>query len=68
VTTTTTTLQVEGMTCGHCEQAVRSELSAVPGVHTVDVDLASGRVVVHGEGLDGSALRGAVEEAGYGVA
>lgn len=28
-------LKVEGMTCGHCEQAVRKALAAVPGVTQV---------------------------------
>ena len=28
-------LKVEGMTCGHCEQAVRQALAAVPGVRAV---------------------------------
>jgi copper chaperone CopZ len=67
-TPSTATLHVLGMTCDHCVAAVRGELSAVPGVTAVDVDLASGVVTVHGDGLDDGALRAAVDEAGYGVA
>ena len=59
---------VAGMTCGHCVMSVREEVSEVPGVHGVDVDLASGRLSVSGENLDDDAIRGAVEEAGYEVA
>lgn len=35
----TTTLQVEGMTCGSCVRHVESALRALPGVHSVDVRL-----------------------------
>ena len=63
----TRVLSVAGMTCAHCERAVREELAAVPGVDSVQVDLESGRVVVTGAALDDQALRAAVDEAGYEV-
>ena len=58
---------VTGMTCDHCVLSVREEVSEVSGVETVDVDLASGRLTVTGEGLDDDAVRAAVAEAGYEV-
>jgi len=65
---TTTTYQVTGMTCGHCVASVTEEVSAVPGVTGVQVDLASGRVEVTADGaLDDEAVVAAVEEAGYEV-
>jgi copper chaperone len=65
----TTTYTVVGMTCGHCVSAVTEELSQVPGVTGVDVDLASGGVTVTSSApVDESAVRAAVEEAGYEVA
>jgi copper chaperone CopZ len=65
---TTTTYQVTGMTCGHCVASVTEEVSAVPGVTGVQVDLASGRVEVTADGaLDDDAVVAAVEEAGYEV-
>lgn len=67
--TTQTTITVTGMTCDHCARAVRDEVGQLDGVQRVDVDLASGRVVIDAAGpLDPAALRGAVEEAGYQVA
>ena len=42
----TSTYIVTGMTCSHCVQAVTGELSALPGVADVRVDLASGAVTV----------------------
>jgi copper chaperone len=63
------TYTVTGMTCDHCARAVTDEVSSLPGVAKVDVDLASGRVqVVSDEPLDDGAVRAAVEEAGYEVA
>jgi copper chaperone CopZ len=56
---------VPGMTCGHCVNAVRTELSSVPGVTTVDIDLDTKAVVVHGTSLDVALLAAAVDEAGY---
>ena len=61
----TVTYLVEGMTCDHCVNAVTGELSAVPGVTEVHVDLATKRAVVTGSDLDDAALMAAIDEAGY---
>jgi copper chaperone len=62
----TSTYAVSGMTCEHCVRSVTEEVSEVPGVTAVDVDLATGRVTVSGDaGAD--AVRAAVAEAGYEV-
>jgi len=64
----TTTYQVSGMTCGHCVSAVTSEVSQVPGVTDVQVDLATGAVTVTSdEPVDDAAITAAVDEAGYTV-
>jgi copper chaperone CopZ len=65
----TATYTVVGMTCSHCVAAVTEEVSAVPGVAAVGVDLASGGLTVTStEPVDEGAVRAAVEEAGYEVA
>ena len=65
----TASYTVAGMTCGHCVNAVTEEVSAVPGVTAVDVDLASGGLTVTStEPVDDGAVRAAVEEAGYELA
>ena len=56
---------VPGMHCGHCKASVTEEVSAVPGVDSVDVDLETKRVEVTGTDLDDAAIRAAIEEAGY---
>ena len=58
---------VQGMTCAHCVLSVREEVSEVPGVESVDVDLASGRLTVAGERVDDAAVADAVAAAGYQV-
>ena len=66
---TTSTYTVTGMTCGHCVQAVTSEVSKLDGVTGVDVDLESGRVTVESEApLDDAAFAAAIDEAGYALA
>lgn len=61
----TMTFMVPGMTCGHCEAAVKGEVGKVAGVVSVQVDLASKVVVVEGESLDQASLFAAVDEAGF---
>jgi copper chaperone len=62
------TYTVAEMSCGHCRQAVTSELSRVAGVECVDVELATKLVTVRGRDLDDDAARAAIEEAGYEAA
>ena len=63
---TTTTYTVTGMTCDHCVAAVTAELSSLPGVHQVRVELSSGSVTVDSDNLlSVDAVREAVDEAGY---
>lgn len=57
-------LNVEGMTCAHCERAVQKAVAALGG--TAKVDLAAGTVQVSGTD-DVAAVRRAIEEEGYKV-
>ena len=68
MSTTTTTYTVNGMTCGHCVQAVTTEVSRLDGVTAIAVDLASGLVTVTSDRpIDDDAFVAAVDEAGYTV-
>ena len=63
------THDVVGMTCDHCTRAVRAEVGAIDGVSDVYVDLARGIIRVTAEQpLPVTAVRNAVEEAGYTLA
>jgi len=64
----TTTIAIDGMTCGHCVGAVTQELSKLAGVSSVDVDLASGTATVRSSALlDQDEVTAAVDEAGFEV-
>lgn len=69
---TDTTYSVTGMTCGHCSAAVTEELSKLPGVQQVTVDLVAGGTstvrVTSASALDDSQVAAAVDEAGYELA
>jgi copper chaperone CopZ len=65
----TSTYTVSGMTCTHCVQAVTGELSALPGVADVRIDLTTGAVIVTSvDPLADDDVRAAVDEAGYELA
>ncbi|WP_100501204.1 heavy-metal-associated domain-containing protein [Geodermatophilus chilensis] len=64
----TTHHAVHGMTCGHCAGAVTEEVSKIPGVTGVRVDVAAGRVTVEADPpVPADAVVAAVHEAGYEV-
>ena len=54
---------VSGMTCQHCVASVTEEVTELPGVAEVEVDLASGRLHVVGD-VTAEQVQAAVTEAG----
>ena len=65
----TKVLKIEGMSCEHCKKAVTDALKKVTGVESVEVDLEAGRATVSFDPARASesAMKEAVEEAGYEV-
>ncbi|WP_202616151.1 copper chaperone CopZ [Sediminibacillus terrae] len=63
------TLNVQGMSCGHCKMAVEGALKNLDGVSTAEVDLEAGKVDVTYDDAKVSyeAMKEAVEEQGYDV-
>lgn len=64
------TLDVKGMTCGHCKMAVTNALKELDGVQNVDVDLDTGKVDVTFEDgkVSDAQMKEAIEDQGYDVA
>ncbi|KAB8139123.1 copper chaperone CopZ [Gracilibacillus oryzae] len=64
------TLDVKGMTCGHCKMSVNGALTDLDGVSNVEVNLETGKVEVtyNGNKVDTGKLKEAVEDQGYDVA
>lgn len=63
------TIEVQGMTCGHCKSSVEGALSSLDGVQTADVDLGANNVSVEYDEskVDDSAMTEAIEDQGYDV-
>jgi copper chaperone len=59
------TFVVEGMSCGHCKVAITDEVSRIPDVESVDVDLDTKLVRVRGADVDAAEVVSAIDEAGY---
>ena len=59
-------VQVEGMSCNHCKANVEKALRQLEGVTDVEVDLQTGRCVLHGQTTAAEA-RQAVEAIGFTV-
>ena len=68
---TTATYPVDGMTCAHCVHHVTSELTALPGVTDVQIELVVGGsspvTVTSDAPLDETAVAAAIVEAGYAL-
>jgi len=64
------TMNVEGMSCGHCKAAVEGELNRLSGVERANADIRKGTVEVSYDeaAVSTEDLKGAIEEAGYTVA
>ncbi len=66
---TTYEYQVTGMSCGHCEASVRSEVAKLAGVESVEVSASTGRLVIRADDtLAAADVVAAVDEAGYAAA
>ncbi|WP_017601695.1 heavy-metal-associated domain-containing protein [Nocardiopsis lucentensis] len=67
-TMTTAVYEVDGMSCGHCVNAITKEVTEVANVSDVKVDLETRKVTVTSEGpVEDAAVRAAIDEAGYEV-
>ena len=64
----TATYSVPAIHCAHCAMSIREEVSEVPGVEDVDVDLETKVVTVSASAIDDAAIRAAMREAGYEAA
>ncbi len=65
----TVTLNVEGMSCMHCVNAVQKSVGSLPGVEKVEVDLAGKKVsVAYDAGkVDINTIKDKIDDAGYQV-
>ena len=65
---TVTTVKIKGMTCGHCEGRVNTELGKLIGVTEVKASAATAEAVISSSSeLDSEQVSAAVIAAGYRV-
>lgn len=57
--------EIEGLSCASCVGRAETALGAVSGVSRAEVNLATRRARVEGDGISASAISQALEEAGY---
>ena len=66
-----TTVNIAGMTCGHCVASVVEELTALDGVDAVDVQLNKGDIsraaITSSRTVDSAEISEAIAQAGYAV-
>jgi copper chaperone len=67
--TISTTINVKGMSCGHCVNTIETALKELQGIESVNVDLGGNKVSVSFDeqavGLD--KVKETIEEVGYDV-
>lgn len=59
------TYAVQGMTCSSCAGKVTSAVGEVPGIDGTVVNLTTGTLTVSGDAIDDTAVRSAIQKAGY---
>jgi copper chaperone CopZ len=63
------TVQIKGMTCGHCEGRVSAEILAIPGVASVAVSAEKAQATITSDlEISGEAIESAIKKAGYSLA
>lgn len=60
-------MNINDMSCGHCEKSVKEALYDLEGVKKVDVDLETKKVVVEGDNLENQKIIDAIDEIGFEV-
>jgi len=62
------TVAIKGMTCGHCEGRLNTEIMAIPGVMGVVVSAEKAQAIITSESeISGDAIESAVRAAGYSL-
>lgn len=62
---TTIKLAIEGMSCGHCLNAVNKSLAAIPGVRIKSVAIGRAEVEFDPAGMTADRIIAAIDGAGY---
>ena len=58
-------IMVQNVKCGGCASNIKNGLASLSGVDSVDVDINTGKVEVHGDSLQRETLVKKLHELGY---
>lgn len=61
-------LDITGMTCDHCVNAITTAVKDIPGVTDAEVSLEGKSAVISGDSFDVQKILDAIEEEGYTAA
>ena len=64
----TTTLKIDGMSCGHCVKAVTMALQELPGVQVRDVTVGQAGIDADDHVVTPEQIAQAIDEAGFTLA
>jgi uncharacterized membrane protein YraQ (UPF0718 family)/copper chaperone CopZ len=56
---------VEGMTCNHCKSTVENNLRKIPGISDINIELSSGKVIIHGYQINLAIAEKTINDLGY---
>ncbi|MCB9201767.1 MAG: permease [Flavobacteriales bacterium] len=62
-----TVIQVDGMTCNHCKSSVEKNVAKIKGITSVEVDLNSKTVAIQGEEYSKEEVENCINDLGYEV-
>lgn len=62
-------IRIEGMTCGDCENAVKSALLKCAGVKSAQANYKEGNAIIEADAdlIDGDEIKDAIEKAGFSL-
>ena len=64
---TSLSVQITGMSCGHCVKAVQKALESLPGVAVQQVTVGTAAMTYDESATSAATIRDAIEDAGYTV-
>lgn len=64
---TTETIEIDGMSCGHCVDSVKRALEETEGVEVCEVNIGSARVSYDPDTVQRATITQAIEDVGFEV-
>ena len=63
----TLNLRIDGMSCNHCVNSIKSSLEKLPNINTIQIDLSTKLAIIDGNNLNKKDISEIIENIGYKV-